>query len=396
MSSIPNSPSQPAPPPGSDPIARLLHFETSVANLRAGLVDLEATPSYLMLSGNGSAGKTRHILGPAAAKATALWPLLLAVGQRLDEARTQAGEKSAFGSRKDAELAALLDLPIGPLAATDLEGRSLSLAEAVNEIRSRYGAIRDGASEIEALWLGVLPRIDSAVATLNALAVDAQELGITEPLLGRARALVEDLNERLVTDPLSVHIADGENLDALVAKASGQIARLQTGREDLAEDLAHAKQLLGSLRTARSQAGANRIESEAKVLNPVGLVQVPSEAVFDHPEKGLDNQLRKVVSADDWSSQRALLDLWLGSARRLSVQLQKVEAKNAAPLSERSALRGRLRAYQAKMAAIGMAEDMDLTGVVDAATDELFTVPTDLTRASRLIADLAERLRQRG
>lgn len=338
-------------------------------------------------------GETKRRLANAAAQASALWPLLVSVGRRLDEARTQAGEGGGILNRRSDELETLLDTPLEPIAAEGFEGRQLRLAEAVNEIRQRYQAVRDGASEIEALWLSVLPRTDAALATLHALGEDQTELGITEPLISRAQALANDLNERLVTDPLSVHKDDGLNLDDLVAKASRQIASLQAGREDLADDLVDAKQLLGQLRTLRSRAVANRIESEAKVLKPSGLSQVPSEAIFDHPDKGLGAQLRRVTTTDNWSSQRALLDLWLASARRLENQLSLVESANAAPLNARASLRGRLSAYQAKMAAVGLAEDLDLSGIVDAATDELFTVPTDLERAADLIADLAERLR---
>ena len=82
-------------------MARLTHFEASVAGLRAGLVDLEATPSYLMLSGDGMTGETARKLSNAAAQARALWPLLVAVGGRLDEARTQAGEGGGFRNRHD-------------------------------------------------------------------------------------------------------------------------------------------------------------------------------------------------------------------------------------------------------------------------------------------------------
>ncbi len=388
-------PGQTAPPPGSDPLARLTHFEKSVAGLRAGLVDLEATPSYLMLSGDGLTGATKAKLAAAAGRAEALWPLLVVVGARLDEARTIAGQGGGFLNRIDSELAECLAKPLDPVAAPGLETKRLTLAQAIGEIRDRYQAVREGASEVEALWLDVLPRIDAALATLGGLSEDEKELGVTEPLIGRARALASDLNERLVTDPLSVHANDGANLDSVVAEASRQIAGLQTGREDLADDLIEAKQLLGTLRTLRSRAVANRIESETKVKAATGLRQVPSEAIFDHAEKGLGAQLRRVTATDSWSSQRALLDLWLTSAHRLEHQLSSVESANGAPLKARETLRGRLRAYQAKMAAVGQAEDLELTGIVDAATDELFTVPTDLDRADDLIASLAERLRGR-
>lgn len=393
MPSLSESHSQP-PPPGRDPVGLLTHYETSVAGLRAGLVDLETAPSFLMLSSAGLTGKTKDVAAPVAKRAVALWPLLIVVGERLEAARSLASQSSGFLNNRNDDLAELLALPLGPIDAEEFRNRQLTLADALVEIRNRYGSVRDTASEIEALWLAMLPRIDAATSTLRSLESDAVDLGVVEPLIGRAQALVEDLNERLVNDPLSIHHDDGDVLDTRVAEAVRQIATLQTGREDLAEDLAEAKQLLANGRTLRSRAAANRVESESKVLAPVGLVRTPSEEIFDHPENGLGSQLSRVVdTAHSWSAQRTLLDVWFRSARRLETQLSAAEARNAAPIADRQALRGRLRAYQAKMAAVGLAEDMELTGLVDAATDELFTVPTDLDRAARLISDLAERLR---
>jgi hypothetical protein len=394
VSSLPPPPF-PTPPPDSDPAARLQHFEKSVAGLRAGLVDLEATPSFLMLTSDSLTGKTQVHLGQAASDAEALWPLLLVVGQRLDRARSVEAGSAGNKSSRNRDLATLLATPLENVAAPDFDGRSLTLGEAVAIIRDRYSAVRNGASEIETLWLNVLPRIDAASATLASLNRDADKLGVVEPLIGRAQSLADDLGARLVNDPLSVHAADGSNLDSKVADAVRQISTLQTGRVELSGDLLEAKQLLAALRILKSRAAASFAESQQKVLDPTALVHTPSNAIFDNESRGLGPQLNRVIANEDnWNAQRTLLDSWLGSARKLERQLDAAEVANSKPLAEREALRGRLRAYQAKMAAIGQAEDMVLTGVVDEARDELFTVPTDLLRAAQIIGDLAERLRQ--
>jgi chromosome segregation ATPase len=347
-----------------------------------------------MLTSTSLTGRTRDQLGQVAAEAEELWPLLLAVGQRLDKARNVASSEAGSKQSRARNLAQLLDAPM-TISGVALTDQAMTLTSAVARIRQRYSTARDGASEIESLWLDVLPRIDAARATLAALARDAENLGVVEPLISRALNLADDLSERLVNDPLSVHTSDGSNLDEQVSKAVRQISMLQTGRDDLAQDLVEARQLLASLRTLKSRAAASYVESQTKVLKPNGLIHTPSDSIFDDQSKGLAKQLDRVISVDGkWSAQRTLLDNWFDSARRLETQLSAAESANSRPLAERESLRGRLRAYQAKMAAVGKAEDMELTGVVDEARDELFTVPTDLLRAARIIADLAEQLRQ--
>ncbi len=54
----------------------LARYEAAVSELRAGLVDLESSPSYLMLSDPGLGPVTAAKAGPAVREAADLWPLL--------------------------------------------------------------------------------------------------------------------------------------------------------------------------------------------------------------------------------------------------------------------------------------------------------------------------------
>ncbi|MCP5030610.1 MAG: hypothetical protein GY939_02330, partial [Actinomycetia bacterium] len=94
-----------------------------------------------------------------------------------------------------------------------------------------------------------------------------------------------------------------------------------------------------------------------------------------------------------WNQRRGLLDSWLATARRLEDQLESAIEVNAGPLRRRDELRGRVRAYQAKISAVGKAEDLDLTAMVDDVRASLYTAPADLERASTTIEELARKLR---
>jgi chromosome segregation ATPase len=273
--------------------------------------------------------------------------------------------------------------------------RNYSVQATLAEIRRRYKAIRVGVTEIDRLWVSVLPRVEAARATLDRLETEAADLGVLEPLIGRARALADDLAERLVSDPASVSAQDGSNLDLQVANAAKQMATLRTGHDNLDADLNATEALLASLRVLRARAEAARIEALAKIVDPQGLVRLPDESLLDGPD-GMASRLDELfanAATAAWTQKRSLLDAWLNSARKLEAQLIRAGDANRAPLEARNELRGRLRAYSAKIAAMGRAEDIDLTNVVDRARSELYTAPTDLAAADAALTELAEILR---
>ncbi|MEM7275157.1 MAG: hypothetical protein AAF547_18895 [Actinomycetota bacterium] len=382
-------------PVGGDVVSALEHYESSLASFRAGLLEIEASPSYLMLTDPAIEGETARRYGAAARDARDLWPLMDAAGVQLAAARNQLDSKGASGAA-GRELRRLLEEPW--YAVTDLADgvpRSLSTSQTLAEVRRRYQAIRAGVTEVDQLWVSVLPRVDSARGTLDRLEHEAGELEIVEPLIGRARALAEDLAERLVSDPASVTVADGANLDAQVAKAAKQMAVLRTGHDRLDADFESTEELLASLRVLRARAEAARVEAMTKIVDPDGLVRVPSVELLDGPDgmaKRLDDLFDGAATAA-WTQKRTLLDSWLTTARKLEAQLQRAEDANRTPLEARNELRGRLQAYAAKIAATGRAEDIDLAEVVDRARAQLYTAPTDLAAAEAAITELATRLR---
>ncbi|MDH3683768.1 MAG: hypothetical protein OEV40_27920 [Acidimicrobiia bacterium] len=383
--------STPPPPLAGDPEAVLERHETALAGLRAALVELEATPSYLMLTNDEVGEETKAKVGAAAEGAAELWPLIDAADSALAHIRTYVDANGMRG-RHRTELIRLLG---DPWITLEGEPGPVTVADILHRFRTRYDAIRGWVTQINDLWLAILPRIDAARATMARLEADVDDLGIPEPLIGRAKALAEDLEQRLVADPLGVVEGDGPQLDAQVAAAADQVAILRAGRDNLEDDLRSTEHLLANLRVLRARAEAAASESEAKVVDPGGLVRVPGPDVLDG-DNGLADRLDEIFGLGDranWSHRRTLLDAWLATAGKLEKQLQRAERANRRPLGRREELRGRLRAYQAKMAAVGRAEDLELSALIDRVRSELFTAPTDLARATEAIEQLARRLR---
>ena len=376
----------------------LARFETALAELRAGLIDLEASPSYLMLTDAAIGPITAQKAGPAAREAAARWPLLNGVEGALQEIRKYHTDHGA-AAKHGAEIVRLLSQRWIPVevgsAGPSPSSVSFAVGEALDGFRQRFDAIRSWVSQVNALFLDLLPRIDAGRKTLTRLDGEVKALGVPEPLIGRARALAQDLEQRLVADPLAIAAGDGAKLDAEVAAAAAQVATLRSGHDSLEADLGASEELLAALRVLRAKAQAAGSESEAKVVGPQRLVAVPSPAILDGAG-GLASRLDEIASrtlASSWDQRRSLLDGWLDTARRLQAQLGRAEAANRAPLDRRDELRGLLRAYQSKVSAVGRAEDLELTAIVDRARTELYTAPTDLDRATTIIEDLARRLR---
>ncbi|MEM8926411.1 MAG: hypothetical protein AAGD35_23140 [Actinomycetota bacterium] len=389
-----NDPMNPAPPPPvvGNPVVVLESHEKALAALRAGLIDLEASPSYLMLTSDELGSSTASKVGAAAEDAAELWPLLEAAGGAVTHIR-ELVDRSGVQGAEGRQVRRLLSerwitLPVAG-------SRALSLQELLNDIRRRYDAIQPLVAEVDELWRGILPRIEAAQTTLARLGTEVDRLGIPEPLIGRAKAQADDLGERLIADPLAVVTADGDRLDAMVAEAAGHVSGLLASHASLDDDLARTEEQLAALRLLRARAAAAGDRARFRITGDDSVVRVPAEHVLDGPG-GLAEQLDEVLLPDrdlTWTQRRALLDGWRRTADRLHGQLERALAANEAPLQRRDELRGLLRAYQAKVAATGRAEDLALTAVVDTARAELYTAPTDLAQAASAIEELARSLR---
>ena len=373
----------------------LAQHEASLGGLRAGLAEIEQSPSYLMLKDAAQHTETARKYGRAASEAQDLWALIGAAETQLLAARNHVNTRGVAGAN-GTELRRLLEERW--FAITTLKGgqpRNYSIRETMDEIRRRYDAIRAGVTEIDQLWVTVLPRVEAARETIRRLEDEAAELDVVEPLIGRARALADDLAERLIADPVSVKVQDGPNLDVQVANAAKQMAVLRTGHDNLDADLNSTEELLASLRVLRARAAAARRETMAKIADPEQLIRVPDASLIDGPD-GLAARLDRLfenAGTSAWTQKRTLLDAWLSAARKLEAQLTRAEEVNRAPLRRRDELRGRLQAYSAKIAAMGRAEDLGLVEHADRARSELFTAPTDLVAAEEAIAELATKLR---
>lgn len=385
-------------------VAGLERLTTTVNGLRAGIVELEQSPSYMMLRDARPGTATAAEYATATRQAGDFWPLLEALTDRIETIRhivardglTVADDRNA---RKIDDVNRMLSEPLTVVLGDG--SHSLPAAAALGLLHQRYDAVHHGVGRIDRIWLDVLPRVEAARETVERLAAEADTLGVVEPLIGRALARADDLAERLLIDPISVGDSEGPDLDLAVADAARQMAGLRTGHDKLGDDLARTEEVLAALRVLRSRAAAAATEARQKIVAPDGLVTVPARTIIDGPG-GLADRLDDLLEltgehagSTNWTRQRTVLDQWLTMAERLERQLTEAERRNRQDLDRRDELRGRLGAFSAKMAATGHAESPTAMELAEAAWTELYTAPSDLDAAETAIAKLADELRKR-
>lgn len=383
---------------------RLQRYTAAEHRIGANLQELEQHAVYQLLTTDVLTGATAKALAPVDAANPNLWQLFTLLGSTLDTARRLRGTNSRVSQddrRQLGELLGTASVLIGsediPLSERGLTGEStrherLTIDELIDRMSALYEPVRNVVTHAEGVLRGVLPRLNSAEATVNRLRSDALTLGLGSIELDRIDETIARIRDLSLTDPLSIPPDAKASFDAAIRSAAATISAARSSHDELAADIAAASDLLDECRDLITQAEASRIETLAKIAQPIGLRQPPSLAAIDG-DRGLANRLAPLLSSTQpWQTVRRDLDAWCSAATRLRDQLRRVAEANRHPLAKRDELRGRLNAFRAKMAATGHSEDLVLRDISAEAHNELFTTPTDLVRAERLVTEFGNRL----
>lgn len=383
---------------------RLQRYSAAERRVAANLHDLELDSTYQILATDTLRGTTGKRLNPAFEASPSLWEMFRLLSDALDRARALRGTGSRVKAEIRREIAKILtgspivvDLSATTMAQPDLTSSApsamkISIEQLLSRMRSSYEPIRDGVADVEVVLRQLLPRLDAADTTLRKAADDATSLRIRAPEIDRALADLDRLRRLATEDPLAIPKSAGDEFDQQVRAVAATIAKQRRSREELQADLGQTSDLLAEIRNLRSQAESARSKALAAIVAPLGLVHVPAAAAVDGPA-GLASRLDPILeSTAPWQTVREQLDLWIRQATRLRDQLARAERVNGESLARRSELRGRLKAYRAKMAGTGRAEDGVLREIADEAHNELYTAPTDLGRAERVVTELGRQL----
>lgn len=383
---------------------RLQRYTAAEHRIGANLQELEQHSVYQLLTTDVLTGATAAAFRPLTTADPSLWRLFTMLGAALDEARRLRGTGSRISADDRAALAEALgspsvviareDIPLAERGLTGAPTRTerISIEALIDRMRAIYEPVRDVVTHAERVLRDVLPRLNSAEASVRRLRAEATSLGMDTVQLDRIDETIARVRDLSLTDPLSIPQNTRLSLDSAIHDAAEAISAARTSHDELAADLAAASHLLDECRDLISRATAARTEALVKIAAPVGLRHAPSIDAIDG-ERGLAARLDPILaSTDPWQTVRHRLDSWTAGASALRDQLRGVVAANVRPVARRDELRGRLAAFRAKMAATGHSEDLVLRDISAEAHNELFTSPTDLVRAERLVTEFGNRL----
>lgn len=386
---------------------RLRHYRDVERQWADSLYDLDEHPTYRLLAAGEMSGKTGRDTNEMMRAAPQLWGWLGLLRTHLDKVESLTEDRGIFGAKTNSEAGLLLTQPSIRLpraaipsivppevmqsfvpAPGDSDTLMTSIDVLISLFRRVYEPVRDAVARVDAVWRDLMPRIDAANSSIARAEAVSQRLGMTVPEVKLARQRLDAVKSSVSDDPLSLSANVGPDLDELVSQAARAAGNLERAHGDLDSDLAATDVQIAQLRVLRARAAAAFSEAEAKVIPMGALIRVPSPSVIDGPG-GLAHRAAQILGAESgWQERRSDIDRWNHAASRLREQLERALDVNTAPIADREELRGLLRAYRVKASMqVDLPERIVQLG--EDAHAELYTRPTDMARARRLLDEFA-------
>jgi hypothetical protein len=251
----------------------------------------------------------------------------------------------------------------------------VGLADTVDRMRAAFPEIAEFLDAVDA----VNTRIMSGLTPLQE-ELDSAGGAATAELTTIADGIAELLS-RSATDPLALTVPE---IDACVGELRDKLRREATVLAELAAIVANwsvavaeTRRRWDTLRQTRERAALSRAEVERTIL--AGPLPVPA-----------DNTAALGAHLDAVSAKPGAAAALLELRRRIAEAIADANTAEhlAKVLLDRWAeLRGRLAAYQAKAARLGVSEDRDLLAANQIAAGLLSRKPCDLAAVTRAVAD---------
>ncbi|KOU68367.1 hypothetical protein ADK55_00635 [Streptomyces sp. WM4235] len=374
--------------------------------VETSLLALQDHSGRRLLEGAALTGVTKERWTAADTAITRLWTLFDAYSGALRAAR-EIRERRRRPSREDlVELTERLRGPGVLIAGAGVEGAALaerlSLAELVARMNGLYASSLDVVVAADAVWSALPARIDLLAAELHRTRSLARSVGIrpgehpSGDDLEDITAELTELRARVIADPLAFwSAAAGSSAPGGGRPDTGRYDRAARALDDVRREIEavldvrqDSEQRLISLRDVLSRADRTLAEARTargEVLAKIAASEVPA---VSGPPTALQEQLAAAAEYRRQSQWHRLSPLLESLEERADEELRRArESLTAvtAPLAVRAELRGRLDAYKAKVARLGMAEDPLLIERYDTARRMLWSAPCDLRAAEEAV-----------
>ncbi|MFD6390871.1 hypothetical protein ACWF9G_22385 [Nocardia sp. NPDC055029] len=356
-----------------------------LATVTTTLLELDRHPGLTLVRRYPPTGETARRWAPVEKALGELWEDLGRVRAIVSEAEQIRGGRGRVDDRARARLTELLRgrpheiarIPI-PLAQRGLTGPAetivtVGIADSLERMRAAFAFVAPFAEEVEA--------VDRQV--IGALAPLQQRVEQAHGALDAAAEPLAALLSRAGTDPLG--FAPGEVTAALAALT----ALVETESARHAEHLAVAADLPGAVETLRRQlTGLDELqrradETVAQAEHKVATGELPGGG---EPAARLRAELDTLGPHPTRPTVEYLLALRARATQAGETTTRREELARGL-LDRRAELRGRLTAYRAKAARLGVSENRDVLAADRIAAGLLSRTPCDLAAVTRAVAD---------
>jgi len=363
--------------------------------IQANLLELDGSFGKRVLEGAALTGQTRQRWEQAAVTLASLWETFLAYSAVVDRIAALGGGAHRPQKKDLPELSGLLaggcvqlsSAPV-PLARRDLaaSGRPpVTLTAAVGAMRRAFTEVTMVTAAAEAVWAAVGPPLDAAAADLARARARAAGLGpdITAEL-GSADSACQGLRAAANADPLALW-RDGQTDTSAAAQLRQQVAALTARIDELDRVRQQAQARIDALASAAATAQTERQQALADwraASARIGALPPAPAALAEPPTASL----AALAASGQWTRLAAELERCAAELAQSAAQTAQLRRSAAEAIGRRDELRGLLRAYQAKAARLGGAENADLAERYDQAHGLLWTAPCDLRAAEAAVA----------
>jgi hypothetical protein len=385
--------------------------------IETSLLALQDHAGRRLLEGAELTGTTRERWSAAEDSITLLWAYFDAYSAALRSARELRARRRWLSRDDLVDLTELLrgkGITVSGAAAPghpDASGvpgpprlsERLSLETLVNRMNDLYARSLDLVVAADTVWSALPARIDLLSAELQRTRHLAHSVGVRpgehpagDDLEHITRALTQ-LRAQVISDPLAFWRPSGTASSApgggrpdterydREARALEDVRReidaVLTVRKDAETRLVRLRDILS--RADRTLAEARSARGE--VLAKIAASEVPA---VSGPPTALQEQLATAAEYrrhGRWHRLSPLLESLEEKAEEELLRARESLTAVTAPLAIRAELRGRLDAYKAKAAALGMAEDPLLVERYDTARRMLWSAPCDLRAAEAAV-----------
>ena len=397
--------------------------------VQTSLLALQDHPGCRLLEGAALTGRTQERWSQAEPGIGRLWSMFDTYTEALAAARAV---RSRRNRPNQAELQELTELLRGT-GVTVSAGRAsngglsltggarlseqVSLTQLVERMNDWYGRIIEVASAADAVWSALPARIDLLLAELGRVQALARSVGVHpgehpagDALEEMARELAS-LRSEVVSDPLAFWMPRPSGGSATHGGRDPIAGTVDTGRYDrsaralddlrlelqdllrLRDDADERLEGVGDLLARADATLAEARRARGEVLAKIAATEVPA---VPGPASALRERLAQADQLrrhGQWHRLGPLLDTLEGAAQRELLRARESLTAVTAPLALRAELRGRLDAYKAMGARLGVSEDPELIERYDQARRMLWSAPCDLRAAEGAVRRYQQALR---